>query len=187
VDAKRFDTLVRNLAAASTRRAISRLLAGSALGFGIASRLPDPGGARKGKKKRLRRNQFGCVNVGDRCRGNDDNCCSGICQGKKPKQGKQDKSRCVGHDAGIGCQAGVREEGCGGTDIDCTTSTGQSGICDTTTGNGPYCVFGFACVSCRKDADCQDLCGSAAACIICPGCDGFETACVGPSAGDCLP
>jgi hypothetical protein len=125
------------------------------------------------RRKKLKRNEFGCVNVGDACRGKDKNCCSGICRGKKPKRGEKDKSRCVGHDA-QGCQAGQIEQFCGGTDVVCTTSTGDTaGFCDTTTGNAGYCSGEGMCIpgGCSKDADCIPVFGKGAACVLCDFCD----------------
>jgi hypothetical protein len=140
--------------------------------------------AKKGKgKERLKRNQFGCVDVGGKCRGNDANCCSGICEGKKPKKGKKDKSRCVAHDAGS-CVAGQRPEFCGasvGGNLSCTTSIGTPGICHTTTGNAGYCGGKILCTACQRDADCQESCGLLAACLQCDFCgETGGTACSSP-------
>lgn len=166
MDAPRFDLLTRLL---FTKRSRRQVLAALALGVLGLSALPDESPAGPG-----------CRNVGRKCK-KAKQCCSGICKGKKGEK------RCRAHDTG-GCQAGAQETGCGGTDTGCTTSTGHLGVCDTTTGNAGYCTFGFECVACHKDADCRELCGPAAACIRClPECPGTGgTACVGPSAGDCV-
>jgi hypothetical protein len=177
MEAPRFDRLSCAFAGASRRRLLRSLSALAAIAL--------PGGAqarkRKGKKKRKKvtRNGFGCVNVDRSCQ-NDGQCCSGICRGK------QGKKRCRGHDGGD-CQAGQREEACGGTEVFCTSSAGEFGICNTTTGNAPYCAVGAGCFPCAKDADCQAVCGAAAACIVClDACaeDG-GTACVAPSDASC--
>jgi hypothetical protein len=171
MDAIRFDRLTRRF-----------LLGGfaAALDLGTA-RFPDVAIAKK--RKKVKRNAFGCVNVGKFCK-NAGQCCSGICRGRKG--GK----KCRAHDSGVGCQVGAREEECGGTDISCTSATGAPGVCDTTTGNAAYCHgSGLTCATCSKDEDCQELCQLATAvCIKCPDCDGsaFQTACVGPSPGDCI-
>lgn len=151
----------------------------AALGLGIPRR-PDGTSARK-RRRKLNLNEFGCVNVGGKCGGRDSNCCSGLCQGKKPKQGKPDRSRCVAHDEG-GCEAGLHPGGCGGSTVLCTTSVGKQGHCMTTTGNAGYCqASGLHCTPCQKDADCRSLCGAAAACVRCPpGCGGTDTVCVAP-------
>jgi hypothetical protein len=143
--------------------------------------------AKKGKKK-LKRNKYGCVNVGGKCRGKDKNCCSGRCQGKKPAKGKPDKSRCVAHDTGTlvegegGCR-GVADDSCGPGDDFCTTTTGEDGRCWLTTGNaGSYGVISD-CVPCSKDTECIDACGEGAACIACPGgCPETDTYCFGTAA-----
>jgi hypothetical protein len=184
MDGSRLDILARSLTDSSSRRGILRGLA-AALGLQAARVSPD---ADAKKRKTLRLNAFGCVDVGGTCRGKAKHCCSGICQGKKPKRGERDKSRCIAHGEST-CPAGHRDTGCGGsTTIPCTTSTGFSGGCDTTTGNAGFCGHGFICMSCRKDGECRKVCGSAAACIPCPNCDGSgttDTACVGPNPTDC--
>ena len=152
----------------------------AALGLGM-ERLLDPASARKGKKrkKKVKFNEFGCVNVGNFCK-HDDQCCSGICEGKKGKR------KCRNHDAGSGCQKG--DNSCVEDLPDCTTATGISAQtrCGTTTGNASYCWFDGDCMNCSKDEECQELCGPAAACIKCPNCSmAFDTACVGP--GNCPP
>ena len=143
-------------------------------------RSPADAAATKKRKKPLRRNAFGCVDVGEKCRGADSVCCSGICQGKKPKKGQKDTSRCIAHDAGI-CQPGQGSTFCGGSVFEsCESSTGEPGECETTTGKVGYCVRSqILCSPCAKDADCVPQCGADAACIRCVGC-GAGTACVGP-------
>src|SRR5262245_47150653 len=103
-----FDRLTRALAAAASRR---RLLCGFAVFGLVAGPASDVATAKKRKKKRVKRNAFGCVNVGDFCQ-NANQCCSGICQGKKGKK------RCQAHDAGVAtetgveCQPGIYDMGC---------------------------------------------------------------------------
>jgi hypothetical protein len=185
MDAARFDRLARSPRVGSTRRRLLRLAA-VILGVGTAKHEPDLIAAKKNKNKRLRRNAFGCVDVGGKCRGNSANCCSGICQGKKPKRRKKDKSRCVAHDQTT-CLSGQTEPGCGGTAlVGCETTAGRGGICFTTTGNAGVCAADTHCSPCRKDADCIGVCGPQSACVPCAGCDilGTTTACVSP--GPCV-
>jgi hypothetical protein len=165
MDAKRFDTVTRSLTFAPSRRGILGLTLAGALHllFGLAN-----AEAKKKKPKKLKKNKFGCVNVGNKCRGNSANCCSGICQGKKPKKGKKDKSKCVAHDTGT-CQ--VSQDSCVVGTTTCTTDDGQDGFCHGTTGNAGYCALFGNCFPCTKDADCQAFCGPVAACGVCePDC-----------------
>jgi hypothetical protein len=177
VDKIRFDLLTRSLADRSSRRGIVAGMAGSALGL-LATRLPGAIAAKRNKKKDPKLNIFGCVNVGGKCRGKNGLCCSGICEGKKPKQGRKDKSRCVAHNAGE-CQPG--EDVCLGNQVLC----GQDAVCTRTTGNAPFCSIqgAGACTGCSKDAECQVLFGPGAACIICPSeCAEAITGCFQPGA-----
>ena len=180
MDGSRFDAFTRCLAEVSARRLVLSRLAAGLLSF-TALHGADAAGAKqrkrnKRKKKPLPFNEFGCLNVGAKCRGKDELCCSGICQGKKPKKGKRDKRQCVAHDTG----------GCTGTDrvcpsVPCTTSIGHAGGCMTTTGNAPYCADWVMDIPCSKDADCVPFCGPLAACYVCSGVAGGR--CSGP--GEC--
>ena len=186
MDAFRFDRFTRALTTAPSRRVVLHGIVATVLGLAPA---PPPSAVQARKRKsKPRFNAFGCVDVGGKCQGKARHCCSGICQGKKPKRGERDKSRCLAHNEST-CRAGQRDTGCGGsTTIPCTTSTGFSAVCDTTTGNAGFCTHGFICMPCLKDAECREVCGPAAACIQCPDCDGpgtSDTACVGPNPTDC--
>ena len=175
----RFDALTRSLAVRPTRRGVLKRLAG-VLALGLLGSLPRVVSSRKGKRKKPKKNAFGCLNVGKPCRGKNGKCCSGICQGKRPKKGKKDKSRCVGHDA-TSCLVGQAEVACGGTQtVNCITSAGRDGRCETTTGNAAFCrAFGVSgCFACKTDSDCQTHCGPGAACFPCTSCP-EGTACSG--------
>jgi hypothetical protein len=160
MEGTRFDFLARTMAEHSRRR----LLTGLAGALGLAAVSVPGGDAGKGKKKKskLKRNTFGCVDVGKPCRGNNANCCSGICNGKKPKKGKKDRSRCVAHHTGV-CQPGL--DACKGVDATC----GTGGICLETIGKASFCgdPDTDACVACTRDADCEALLGAGAACVYC--------------------
>jgi hypothetical protein len=106
----------------------------------------------------------GCKDVGTRCKRKSD-CCSNICRGRRGRK------KCKSHDTG-GCQAGQIEAFCGGTTVQCTTSSGLPGSCNTTSGNAGYCSREGACVSCTKDLDCQNQFGAGAACVKCATCPG---------------
>jgi hypothetical protein len=192
LDRDRFDTLLRLWATAPSRR---QFLDGFVVALGVSALIPETAAVRKRKKKKRKTtaplvfNTFGCVDVRQPCRGDDANCCSGLCDGKKPKKGKPDKSRCVAHDAQT-CQPGQTGVECSGSaDVFCTTVTGFSGQCYTTTGNAGFCNSNGNCFPCKKDADCQAYCGPQSACVPCvPECaDEGGTYCVFASPGCDLP
>jgi hypothetical protein len=145
------------------------LLRGLVVACGLAT-IQAPDAMEAKSKKKLKRNEHGCVNVGGKCRGKDKHCCSGRCRGTKPKKGGKDKSRCVAHDTGT---LAVGEGGCraehGSPLTACTNTAGELGRCSRTTGNAGFCgQIPEVCLpqSCRKDADCIDACGAGAACTI---------------------
>jgi hypothetical protein len=159
-----FDKLSRSLGESRSRRDALR---GFVTALGIewnATRFPSNAVANKknNKRKKPKNNEFGCLDVGKKCNGKDAKCCSGICNGKKPKKGKKDKSKCVGHNAGS-CQAGF--DVCLGVIAPCSTD----GFCFQTTGKAPFCAGGTGiCADCQKDTDCEALgAGPGAACIVC--------------------
>src|SRR4051794_8512906 len=123
MDSVRFDGLARSVSTMLSRRTLA-----SALGLGALA-LPGLAEAKKKhhhkKKKKVKFNDFGCVDVGRFCK-NNDQCCSGICEGKK------DKKKCQAHDEST-CQAG--QDSCAGSPELCTTSAGGPGQCVQTTGN----------------------------------------------------
>jgi hypothetical protein len=127
---------------------------------------------KKRKNKKITRNEFGCVNVGGKCQGKSANCCSGICQGKKPKRGKKDTSLCVAHDnLGIcfadsdTCTVGL-EVPCNPDNpaCSCVLTTGNAGFCGDFTAGIPA-----VCRVCARDADCQADLGPGAACVFLGG------------------
>lgn len=157
----------------------SRTVSRRAALAGLAALLPalvsqsvsDVDASKKKKHKRRKKrnkhntpetNAFGCLNVGQHCNGNDDSCCSGICDGKKPKKGKKDTSTCAGHDANT-CQPGF--DVCKGVNAHCS----NAGFCFTTTGNAPFCAGGDGvCTVCTRDPDCVAAgFGALAACVVC--------------------
>lgn len=184
MDANRFDTVIQNLSNHPTRRTTLGLALASVLGA-LASAEAD--GKRRKQRRKKRKgpkptpppgepifNEFGCVNVGGFCE-NDGQCCSGICTGQ----------RCRAHDTG-GCRAGQETEFCGGTDVSCTGSAGDTGLCSTTTGQGAFCGASGNCFACNNDSDCIDVCGPEAACVICDGCpETGGTGCLGVAFDSC--
>lgn len=134
-------------------------------------------------------NAFGCIDVGQPCRGNSSLCCSGVCEGAAPAPGQPDASVCVAHNAGI-CFAD--------SDI-CSVSApvackpGKSNCtCMLTTGNAGFCAEIIhaeeSCRLCSTDADCQAEFGAGAACVVLGGaCTAIcsatgRTACLRPCA-----
>jgi hypothetical protein len=184
MDAIRFDALTRLLDAPSARRRVLQVQGIAAVSLGFAGTRIDAAYGKK-RKRKLKRNQFGCVNVGKPCRGKNGHCCSGICEGKKPKKGKKDRSRCAAHGEDS-CQKGQHLTACGGQTVQCTTSTGDVGSCRTTTGQAGYCAADGQCRRCGNDADCRPFCGPDAACVVCDSvlCE-FGTQCVGPTDDGC--
>jgi hypothetical protein len=177
MDAARFDALTRRLTEFQSRRRVLVTLRGLGI-VGTASRWPwDAAEAKKKKRKKPKKNQFGCIDVGKKCYGKDTQCCSGICEGKKKT------SKCVAHH--------VRN--CTAEDNSCAESIpcGGNGECFRTTGKGAFCgaVGTCDCHPCNKDADCVAEFGEGAACIVCTadevGCIGVNgsngTACVPPA------
>lgn len=176
MDCKCFDRLTRAASSLLSRRAIAGVIG---LGTLALPSLVDASKKRKNKKK-IKRNDFGCVSVGKFCK-NGGQCCSGICKGKKGKK------KCKAHDRG-GCQAGQSVPTCGGAEeVLCTTGAGVGGQCITTTGNAGYCYAVAACAECSKDADCEAICGEGAACFPCAvGCASKGgTACGGLTLSSC--
>jgi hypothetical protein len=170
MDQQRFAFLTRSLTNLPSRRDVLRGLVGA--GLGLATwRLPAQVEAKKciGRRRRTCEkrppvlNQYGCVDVGNPCRGNDDLCCSGICQGNKPKPGKRVKSRCLAHNV-LDCPPGW--DGCLESGVTC----GIDGVCWQTTGQASFCGTGDgACFACTRDVDCEPNFGSGAACTVCDG------------------
>jgi hypothetical protein len=154
----RAPTLARTLTSLPSRRNVLRGLAGSGLGLGIARWQPTANAKKKHKHKKkpkkAKPNAFGCFDVGDPCK-SADQCCSGICEGKKGKR------KCRAHDDGTCDQKsqGVCEAGnpllvlCNGkSDCVCFRTTGGSNVCAA--------LFGETlsqCADCQKDADCLAL------------------------------
>ena len=143
------------------------------LARGVPSALLGVGGSGAKQRKKVKRNAFGCVDVGRFCR-RGGQCCSGICAGKKGRK------RCRAHNADV-CRGGDANGFCkvGAPDVDCTTATGKTGLCQTTTGKAGFCNWAGECAECTKDEECVAVCGAGAACLVCAGCP-EGTSCASP-------
>ncbi|MGH2616437.1 MAG: hypothetical protein ACRDJC_14435 [Thermomicrobiales bacterium] len=179
MDANRFDDLTRSLSEHPSRR---RVVRGFALAALAQATLLGPDVplvvARKKRRNKVKKNQFGCVDVGNKCYGKDAKCCSGICSGN----GK--RSKCAAHNEG----------GCSADDNSCLEPVpcGVGGECHRTTGKAGFCgePNSCDCHPCKKDMDCESEHGAGAACIVCitnnegtcVGVNGSKgTACVAPA------
>ena len=202
MDHVRFDSLTRSLSAHASRRGFLRSLTGRSLAMlvGFAFVAPNVDAKKKRRKKKKKRtsrpdlvfNPFGCLDIGQSCRGDSSLCCSGICEGTAPRKGKPDTSTCVGHNAGPctvdtnACELGV--------ELPCNPNVERTN-CSLTTGNAAFCAAidpdqGARpnCRSCMKDTDCQVEFGPGAACVVLGGvCTALclatgRTACFPPAA-----
>lgn len=146
-----------------SRRDVVRGLVGAGLGLGIARWQPTA----EAKKKRKEPptpvvNEFGCLDVGQPCRGNSALCCSGVCQGKKPKKGKKDTRTCAAHHTG---DCTPQRNYCDAIPkvLALCNLPADTAFCTVTTGNAPFCasLLGFDaavhCQACAKDSDCLAL------------------------------
>ena len=153
MEAQRFDTFARLMVRpAARRRLLFGLAAGPFLGL-IAARLADDTEAKKKRKRKKRKdkkpqpNEFGCLEVGQSCK-NADQCCSGICEGKK----------CRAHHTGTCIQdspgACTAENPAA---LKCNNAGGC--LCFGTTAGSLACVYAVAeiCAECTRDPDCEAL------------------------------
>jgi hypothetical protein len=189
MDQHRITALRRSLISMPSRRDVLRGLTG--VGLGLGSRLwPQEPAAkgkrkRKDKKKKAKPNAFGCLSVGKTCK-KAEQCCSGICDGKKSKR------KCRAHDTGTCDQdvAGVCQTG---TPIATACNNRNDCACFRTTAGSSVCGELFCgregcsdCADCQRDADCVALgfpSGAACAPVSSGACAGFcpeGMACVAP-------
>lgn len=176
-----FDIVSRRLARSRhTLVGAGLMTVGAMVGIPISGP-PERVASKKRKQAPLVRNAFGCVDVGGKCRGSNENCCSGVCQGSKPRKGKQDRSVCLAHDTGACLLA---DDSC--AENAASTPCQRGGICVRTTGNAPFCGLEgrSSCQVCTRDSDCRALLGGGSACTICDKGNCSETGfrvCVAPA------
>ena len=143
--------LTRTISETPSRRDVLRGLAGVGLGLGML-RIPAIADAKKKRKRKKRKpkatpNQFGCLEVDVPCK-TAEQCCSGICEGKKGKK------RCRAHDTGT-CDQGLPGL-CSNPPTIALCNGSDTCACLRTTANSSFCAqLGQPlCTPCRKDADC---------------------------------
>ena len=159
MDANRFDDLTRSLTTHPSRRRLVRGFAAVSLAqLTLLGSAAGDGAARK-RKNKVKKNQYGCVDVGDKCYGKDSKCCSGICNGNG------NRSKCAAHNAG----ACTRDDNSCPESVACGAE--NTGECFRTTGKAGFCGLAGTCDChpCKKDKDCQDNpeYGPGSACIVC--------------------
>lgn len=150
MDAQRFDAIARLIGRTAARRRLLAGLALSPLAGLVATARPDDVLAKKKRKHKKRKkkatpNAFGCLEVGDPCQ-SEDQCCSGICEGKKGKR------TCRAHDTGTCKQDGQLVPCNNRTTCGCLHTTAGSDICSEL-----FVPGGSACAACQRDADCLAL------------------------------
>lgn len=158
MDQIQFKLMSQTLTNFPSRRDVLR---GLVAGLGLGSAYPafEIEAKKKHKRRKKKRkqqepgtpNEFGCIEVGDRCSSADE-CCSGVCDGKACQAHGVDVCR---QDRPGVCTAGVDEVpslGCG-TNCWCYRTTAGSNFC----GPSPRTSEQMDCTSCRKDADCIAL------------------------------
>lgn len=196
-----FNPVAQALIRCPSRRDVVRGLMGVGLAIGTL-RLSHAADAKKRKGKKTKKKQhtpqpvvnaFGCLDIGQRCRGDSSLCCSGVCAGRKPKKGKRDRRVCAAHNAADCSEQRNR----------CTSTNPITAVCNlpdlfssclVTTGNAPFCgsLFEFDssvhCQACTRDADCLGLGFPAgSACVqlggqYCNGCEATQNrACLPPA------
>lgn len=152
MDGSGFDALIQSVM--GSRRSLLGGVAALAVGWlGVGEIAAKKKGKNK-KKKKAKPNEFGCLEVGDACK-SEEQCCSGICEGKKGKR------RCGAHGAGT-CE----QEGSGVCTADNPGSLRCNNeincLCLQTTAGSIFCGEGGntgldVCADCQTDADCEAL------------------------------
>jgi hypothetical protein len=150
MDASQFDTFARSLT--GSRRSLlggSLALATGWLGVS-ATDAKKKHKKRKPKKPKPKPNAYGCLEVSDPCQ-NAEQCCSGVCVGKKGKR------QCRSHDSGT-CDQALPGR-CSNSPTLSTCNGSETCACIRTTANSSFCarLGATICSDCEKDADCAAL------------------------------
>jgi hypothetical protein len=148
VDSYQFDDLMRSLA--SSRRSLVAVVTAIAASW---QSLPDVQARKRNRKRgKARPNAYGCLSVGAACK-SADQCCSGICEGKKGKRTcrAHGTATCDQRAPGFCTSSNPVTTFCGNTNAcACFRTTAGSNFCGTDVAPG-------ACAECKKDADCAAL------------------------------
>lgn len=146
MDGSQFDAFIRSLT--GSRRS---LLAGSlalATGWLGVSATEAKKKHKKRKPKKPKPNAYGCLEVADPCQ-NEEQCCSGICDGKKGKR------KCRAHDTETCDQK--RPGYCEAGNPYLALCHGGLANCFRTTAGSNVCSRNLLCADCQRDADCEAL------------------------------
>jgi hypothetical protein len=147
MDGSQLDHIVRSFTD-SRRSLLGAMLAAAAGWLSANSTEAKKKRKRKKKDKKPKPNEFGCLEVGDPCK-SEEQCCSGICEGKRGKR------TCRAHDTGTCDQD--RPGYCAEGNPYLTLCNGGKGVCYRTTAGSNVCVDELHCAECQRDADCEAL------------------------------
>ena len=170
MDGKRFDSLARTIGGGGQGRDAFQALSGC---WSHAARRMFRHRPEAAAQVTVER-RFNCAAVGDKCKGNDSNCCSGRCKalglrGVRIARSRRDKSKCVAHDqAGCSanqdtCDSGQRVACGGGSGGGCLKTTGNAGFCgQVQTGQSPPRL---QCTNCETDREARRCRFRARSCV----------------------
>jgi hypothetical protein len=149
MDGSQLDHIVRSFTD-SRRSLLGAMLAAAAGRLSAKSTEAKKKRKRKKKDKKPKPNEFGCLEVGDPCK-SEEQCCSGICDGKKGKR------KCRAHGAGT-CRQDLTGL-CSDPPTLATCNDSETCFCLRTTANSNFCaeLGQKLCTDCQKDADCEAL------------------------------
>jgi hypothetical protein len=151
VDQPGFRAIARSISETPSRREVLRGLAGVGLGM---LHIPEFADAKKKRKRKKRKpkatpNSYGCLEVDDPCK-SAEQCCSGVCEGKKGKKW------CLAH--GIGSCDQTAQGFCLGDPVQAPCGNSPHCVCTKTTAGSNFCGSRLPPsnrAECKKDADCE--------------------------------
>ena len=182
MDGSQFDVLTKSLGSRrSVLATLTLLLTGASNAAARKKKRKCPPGTVKKKKGKGKKKKTYCRKI-------PEDVCQPNCAGKALCALDGCGGRCPC------CPPGSHSMACGGTNVNCTTSSGSpNGVCNTKKSGVGYCADGMTfdtdnCKPCTLDTDCQQYCGPQAVCIQCASdCTAASggTACVGPDSDSC--